>query len=39
MEAGADPADVAGVYAFLASSDAAYVSGTVTVVDGAHGVG
>jgi len=39
METGADPADVAGVYAFLASSDAAYVSGTVTVADGAHGAG
>jgi NAD(P)-dependent dehydrogenase (short-subunit alcohol dehydrogenase family) len=39
MEDGAEPTEVAGVYAFLASADAAYVSGTVTVADGAHGAG
>lgn len=39
LEAGAEPADIAGTYAWLASPDAAFVSGEVTVVDGAHGVG
>lgn len=39
MELGAAPADVAGTYLWLASTDAPYVSGQVIVVDGAWSVG
>lgn len=39
MEAGAHPDDLAGSYAFLASSDAAYVSGSVVLADGAKSAG
>ncbi|WP_112320614.1 SDR family NAD(P)-dependent oxidoreductase [Oceanibium sediminis] len=34
MEDGAAPKDLAGTYAYLASNDACFVTGTVTVVDG-----
>jgi 3-oxoacyl-[acyl-carrier protein] reductase len=34
----AEPSDVAGVYAFLASDDAKYVTGQTIVVDGGLGV-
>lgn len=35
MEQGAAPEDVAGIYAFLASDDARFISGAVLVADGA----
>jgi NAD(P)-dependent dehydrogenase (short-subunit alcohol dehydrogenase family) len=34
-----DAADVAGAVAYLAGSDAAFVSGAVLLVDGANGAG
>ena len=37
--AGADPDDLAGAYAFLASSDAAFITGSVLTVDGGLTVG
>jgi len=36
---GGSPDDLAGAYAYLASSDAAYVSGAVLTVDGAQNIG
>lgn len=39
MEEGAEPADLAGTYAYLASDDARYVSGSVVLVDGAKSAG
>ncbi len=39
LEDGAPPEDLAGAYAYLASDDAAYVSGTVLLADGAKSAG
>jgi NAD(P)-dependent dehydrogenase (short-subunit alcohol dehydrogenase family) len=35
----ADPAEIAGVHAFLASEDAGYITGQVIFVDGGMSVG
>jgi 3-oxoacyl-[acyl-carrier protein] reductase len=39
LERAATPAEIAGVVAFLASDDAAYITGAVTPVDGGLGMG
>lgn len=39
LSLGAEPSDIAGIYAYLASSDAAFVTGAVHVADGGAGLG